>query len=91
MYYKFFKKEQSGQLVNKGLSAKQIKKKRVEIKCKKLTGGKNLIIIKDLNLYTELEKNRTKNNLKTLFFASFAHELVTPINIISGLNEEAIY
>jgi signal transduction histidine kinase len=42
-------------------------------------------------LYTELEKNRTKNQLKTLFFASYAHELITPINIIKGMNEQAMF
>lgn len=31
-----------------------------------------------------------KNRLKTLFFASFAHELLNPINIINGMNEEAL-
>jgi signal transduction histidine kinase len=43
-----------------------------------------------VSLYRELEKHRTKNRLKTLFFASFAHELMNPINIIGGMTEEAL-
>lgn len=62
----------------------------MEVKCRKLAQGKILIILKDITLYKELEKHRTKNRLKTLFLASFAHELLTPINIINGMCDEAV-
>ena len=46
--------------------------------------------MKDMNLYNALEKERTKKRLKTLFFASFAHDLMTPINVIMAMSEETI-
>jgi signal transduction histidine kinase len=60
------------------------------MKCKKIAHGKILVLLKDLSLYRELEKTRVKDRLKTLFFASMAHELLNPINIINGMNEEAL-
>ena len=62
----------------------------MEIKFKKLAKGKLLVLLKDMSLYRELEKTRMKNRLKTLFFASIAHELLNPINIINGMNEDAM-
>lgn len=67
-----------------------IYKRRIELKCKRLTKGKLLVLLKDMSLYRELEKHRIKNRLKTLFYASIAHELLTPINIINGMNEDAL-
>lgn len=65
-------------------------KRRIEMKCKKLTKGKLLVLLKDLSLYRELEKTRMKDRLKTIFFASIAHELLNPINIIKGMNDDAM-
>ena len=87
-YYKMMPK--SGP-VSDSVSKRNANKRRVEIKYKKLAYGKILVILKDLSLYSELEKNRTKNQLRSLFFASYAHELFTPINILQGMNEEALF
>ena len=63
---------------------------KVEIKQVKISKDKVLILMKDMNLYDTLEKERTKKRLKTLYFASFAHNLMTPINVMMGVSESVL-
>jgi signal transduction histidine kinase len=45
-----------------------------------------LIIITDITALNSIEKQKQREKMKTLYFASIAHDLKTPINSISSAN-----
>jgi len=66
------------------------KNKRFSIELRKIMfDGKESIIfvLEDLTVSMELEKQKLNKKFERMFFASFTHEIITPINGIIGLLE----
>lgn len=43
-----------------------------------------LVIIQDVSMVKQFEKNKQMNRFKTIYFTSMAHDLRTPINQVTS-------